>query len=92
MHLVNTQDQTVQVLTKGEQVEQIIAVFEGKAGKTQVMYEAPKYVRDGDMALKTTSAFYLLELDQQLQIVNEEPQELGQLPELDAFQIHVPFR
>lgn len=76
LHLVNTQDQTVHVLTKGMQVEQIIAVFDGKAGKLQVMYEAPRYVRDGDMALKTTSAFYLLELDQQLQIVNEEPREL----------------
>ena len=76
LHLVNIQDQTVHVLTKGMQIEQIIAVFEGKAGNIQVMYEAPKYVRDGDMVLKTTSAFYLLELDQQLQIVNEEPQEL----------------
>ncbi|MDY0093759.1 MAG: hypothetical protein RBT80_13775 [Candidatus Vecturithrix sp.] len=76
LHLVDTQDQTIQVLTKGRQIERIIAVFEGKVGNIQVMYDAPQYVRDGDMALKTTSAFYLLELDQQLQIVNEEPREL----------------
>ena len=76
LHLVDSQNHTIQVLTKGIQIEQIIAIFEGKAGKIQVMYEAPKYVLDGDMALKTTSAFYLLELDQQLQMVNEEPREL----------------
>lgn len=76
LHLVGAQDQTVQVLTKGRQIERIITVFEGKAGNIQVMYEAPRYVRDGGMALKTTSAFYLLTLDQQLQVVNEEAREL----------------
>ncbi len=76
LHLVGAQDQTVQVLTKGTQIERIITVFEGKAGNIQVMYEAPRYVRDGGMALKTTSAFYLLTLDQQLQVVNEEAREL----------------
>ena len=76
LQLVDTETHTIQAIVEKIQVDQIVAVLEGQKGNVKVIYEAPKQVTYDDLTLTTTKTFYLLELDQQLQIVGDGSREL----------------